>query len=328
LWDAVRKEVTHTYQDTDAQAGKLSAIFTDLITTYAGLTADATTVQDSGTVFTISKFLCNHTDPFERCKALATSLDWQFYYRADTDKVYFEPKGFTGNANTLTVGENVIQVPRWQQDITEMANNITFIGAFVEVETTESGQINGTTGPLYKTTGISITKEPVSVKLYGPLTLNPETNTPADNTVLKGGEPQSTGTFVYRVDKPAKLIIPYGTFTDTKYYQVRYSMAVPVPVNMYDQISIDTYGEFKKTITLEDVRSVSDAETRGQNYLSRYKNPFTYTTLKVKSLSTLSLAVGENIRVVDNVNTPVVDGTYTINKHRTRYPGDYEEIDV
>jgi hypothetical protein len=138
LWDLVRREVTTAYESSGATSGVISNIFLDLVTTYGGLNADAGTIQDSGTVYILQKFLCNHADIFERCKALADVLDWQFYYRADTDKVYFEPKGFTTNANTLTVGSNVLSVPKWQHDTTQMANDVTFVGAFQEIETTET----------------------------------------------------------------------------------------------------------------------------------------------------------------------------------------------
>jgi len=97
---------------------------------------------------------------------------------------------------------------------------------------------------------------------------------------------------------------------------------------MYDQDSIDTYGEFKKTITYTDLRSVADAEIRGTNYLAKYSLPFVYTTLKVKGVGSLGLAVGQNIRVVDNISLPAVDSVLLINKHRLRYPGDYDELDV
>lgn len=322
LWDMVRSEVNHTYDSTiDASAGVISEIFKDLVTTYAGLSADATTIQDSGTTIIYDKFPCLHTDPFERGWALAQILGWQFYYRADTDKVYFEPQGFTNNSTVLTVGNNVIGVPKWQNDITEMANDITFVGAFQEVETTESGRIGTTAG--YTTTGITIEYEPVSVKVYGDSS-NPPT------TLKTGGQPDSSESFDYYVDKNQKKILPASgtTFTTNDYYEIRYSFKAPIPIRLYDQPSIDTYGRFKKTVTLKDVRSVADAEQRGTNHLEKYKTPFVYTTLKVKNTSSVALRSGQRIRIVDNVNSPAKDVTLLINKVRYRYPADYIEIDV
>lgn len=322
LWDLVRKEVTHMYDSSvDSSAGKISLIFKDLVTTYGGLTADGTSVQDSGTTYLINKFVCNHADPFERCKKLADAIDWQFYYKANTDKVYFEPKGYTANANVLSVGTNIISMPKWNYDITEMANNITFVGAYQEIETTQLGQIGVTSG--FTTSGITIAYEPISVKVYGGVA-NPPT------TLKTGGVPDSTTTFDYYVDKVKKQILPKSgtSFTANDYYEIRYSFAAPIPINMYSQSSITTYGEFKKTVTLKDVRSVADAEVRGTKYLEKYSTPFIFTTLKVRPSADLDLDVGQNINVIDNLSTPTVNKIFTINKYRIRYPADYDEIDV
>lgn len=321
-WDLVRKEVTHTYDYTiDASAGKISEIFTDLVTTYGGLTADATSVQDSGSAIILQKFVCNHTDIFERCKKLAEMLGWQFYYRADTDKVYFEPKGYTVNANILTVGTEIIQIPKWNYDITEMVNDVTIVGAYQEIETTESGKIGTTAG--YTTTYIDINFTPISVKVYADAGDPP-------TTLKVGGLPDSTGTYFYYPDKNQKKIMPATgtTFTTDWYFEIRYSHAVPIPVHMVNDSSITTYGQFKKTVTYTDIKSVADAETRGTNYLLKYSTPFIYATLKVKTDSDYSLDVGDKIKIVDEKSTPNVSSDLVINKLRYRYPSDYDEIDV
>lgn len=322
LWDLIRKEVTHVYdQNVDASAGKISEIFLDLVTTYGGLNADATTVQDSGSIYLLDKFVCNHTDIMERCKKLADILDWQFYYRADTDKVYFEPQGFSTNATILTVGSNIIGIPKWNYDTTEMINDLTLVGAYQEVETTKSGRIGTTSG--FTNDDITLDYTPISVKVYGDAS-NPPT------TLKTGGLPDSTSSYDYYVDKNQKKIIPaIGTsFTTDDYYEVRYSLAVPIPIHLYNQYSIDTYGKFKKTITLKDLRNVADAEVRATNLLTKYSTPFLYATGKVKSDSSYGLMVGQKIQVIDNISRPTVNDVLLINKHRIRYPADYDELDV
>lgn len=318
-WDLVRKEVTHTYdKDIDASAGKISEIFEDLVETYGGLTAD---MQDSGTTLIIDKFVCNHTDIFERCKKLAEILDWQIYYDSANNTVHFEPKGYVTNANTLTVGSNILQVPKWNYDITEMVNDVTIVGAYQEVETTESGRIGTTAG--YTNADIAISYEPISVKVYGDAA-NPPT------TLKVGGTPDSTATYNYYVDKNQKKLFPKGgtTFTTDDYYEIRYSLAAPIPVHMWNQTSITTYGQFRKTVTFTDIRTVTDAENRGTNYLVKYSTPFIYTTLRVKNVSTYGLNVGQMIRVVDSISSPAVDSWLMINRHRIRYPTEYDELEV
>lgn len=319
IWDLVKKEVTYSYDsNNDASAGVISEIFKDLVTTHGGLNADATTIQDSGTAKTISKFICNHTDVFERCKALATALDWQFYYRADTDKVYFEPKGYTTNTTDLTIGSNVITVPEWKIDSSDMVNDLTITGAYQEVETTESGQIGTTSG--YATTGITLTKTPTSVKLYLDAA-NPPT------TLKTGGIEDSSSSYDYTVDKVNKKILPFSAFTNAHFAQVNYSYKIPATIRVYKQSSIDSYTTFKKTISLLDLRGTGDAETRGRDFLSKYSTPFKYTKLKIEATSDNDYQVGDLVTVTDLVNTPnVIEETFVINRLTIRYPGDYVSL--
>ena len=319
LWDLVRKNVTKIYESTDGFAGKISAIFLDLVTTYGGLTADGTTVQDSGTVYILTKFMCNHTDVFERCKALATALDWQFYYNPITDKVYFEPSGFTDTGTTITVGTEIIGMPKWNYDNTELVNDVTVIGATQEVETTETGQIGVTSG--YTTTGIDLSQVPNSVKLYADVS-NPPT------TLRTGGVTDVTGTFYYSVNRSEKKIIPYSgtTFTNAWYFEIRYSLLVPVPINMYNQLSIDAYGKFEKTITYKDIKSVADAENRALNYLDKYSTPFIYSTLKVKAAIAFDLKIGDKITVVDSISIPNVNTKLDVNRIVMNYPAAFDEV--
>jgi len=323
LWDLVRKEITYVYdKDIDGVGGvlKLSNIFLDLVTT-AGLNADSTTIQDSGTDLTMNQFICNYSDIMDRCKTLASTLDWQFYYRADEDKVYFENKGFTSNSKILTVGSEIINVPKWNQDTTEMVNDLTVLGTNQGVETTETGQIDVTEG--YLTTEIVVNFEPSSVKVYIDAS-NPPT------TLKTGGVPETTITYDYYVDKANKKIIPKDgtTFTTNYYAQINYTYNIPRSVLLTNADSISTYGQFKKTITYTDIRSVEDAQNRGQNYLDRYSQPFNYATIKVKNSSSYSYRVGDVIRIIDNVNQPNVDGFFIITRIISRYPTDYDELTV
>jgi hypothetical protein len=99
-----------------------------------------------------------------------------------------------------------------------------------------------------------------------------------------------------------------------------------MPVNVYNQSSIDAYGRFTKTINFKDIKSVADSEARGVNYLSRYSTPFMYATLKVKTEVAENLRAGTKISVVDNVNSPAVDAQLIINRQIMNYPGNYDEI--
>lgn len=348
LWDAVRKEVTHTYDNTiDASAGKISAIFTDLITTYAGLNADSSSVVDSGTITILNKFVCNHTDIMERIQALATILGWVIYYNPNTDKVYFEPSGYNSNSLVFNVGSQIIQVPKWTYDITEMCNDLTIMGASVNVQTTETGKIGTTPG--YTNSYIDLVFLPTSQKLYH------GTSSGATTDLLTGGVPQSTTIFDYSVNiysnqyNPANnlyQLIPNstyhsGSFITGDWYTTLYLYNQPVPVHMYSQPSIDKFGRFTKTVTFTDIQSVNDAENRGFDYLSKYSIPFVTSTVKLdvetvpdsllfrnNVFVSSGILVGELIQVIDNLSTPHVNENFVISRRRIRYPPDYEELEI
>jgi hypothetical protein len=339
-WDLVRKSVNHTYDsiaEAGSFAGKISSIFNDLVVTYAGLSTTYTggasdTIQDTGTEFVMQKFKCSHVDIMERCQALAQIMNWQFYYRADTDKVYFEPKGNLVNSTILTVGGNVISVPSWKYDITQMCNDLYVVGSTQEVETTKgqvtadsspptttTGKIGTTSG--FATTSISLDFTPISVKVYGDASAPP-------TTLKTGGVQGSTSTYDYYVDQPQMIIYPHTTFANNAYYQVQYTYSRPATVHISNAASIAAYGTFSQTQTFTDIITIQDAESRGINYLNQYSQPFIYSTLKVKNVSTSGLAVGQNIQVVDNVSIPNVNEIVLINKIRIRWPSDFDEIDV
>ena len=319
LWNLVRGEVTQIYDPTiDAFGGKISAIFTDLVTTYGGLNADGSTVQDSGTVKILEKFECNHADIYDRCKELSQAIDWQFYYNADDDYVYFEPLGFTSNATPLVVGGNVITIPKWNIDNTEMANDITITGASQLLQTVETGQIGVTAG--YTTSSIELTFELNDIIVVADAA-NPPT------TVREGGIAGSTAAgFYYSVDNGNKRILPATSFTNNWYFEITYSYKTPVPVHMYSQSSKDEFGTFKKTFTFNDIKTVEDAQTRGRKVLEKYSQPFVYTKLKVSPNPTYD--VGQLVTVVDEISIPNVNQTFVISKIVFKYPASYDEISI
>jgi hypothetical protein len=188
----------------------------------------------------------------------------------------------------------------------------------VDVQTTETGQVGVTTG--YTASSVTLNFSPNSTKVYTGATSG------ALTTLLVGGVDGATGTYDYSIDSTQKKINATGTFSN--WITVQYTYSIPAPINVYSQPSIDAYKIFQKTITYDDVQSVNDAISRGQNYLVQYSTPFLYTTLKVKSSTNLNLAIGQIINVVDNISTPNINKNLVITRYRMRYPSDYDELDV
>jgi len=311
LFEARLATVTKSFdKNIDTEAGKFSEIFKTLINDYTGLTADATSVQDSGTTNTLMKFICNNADVFERISKLAETLNWQFYYDSQTDLVYFEPKGFVNNSVSFTVGSEIVDIPAWTFDSSQLVNHLKIVGAEQEVETTELFNGTGTQDTF------TLTYTPASVKVY------------VDGVLKKGGKEGSTsGSYQYEVDTENKQIV-FTTGNEpasgSENVKVDYSYMLPSPVVGKRQTSIDAYGDHQKTIFKEELRTMDDAKTFMNKYLDKYAEPFINSKLKV--VSATEVDPGEVVEIIDDVNN--IDKSLIVNKVTMVYPYKNDVIEV
>lgn len=320
----VRKNVNHVYDSgIDASAGELSEIVKDLIETYGGMTA---TVQASGTEDgkRVDQFKCINADIFERIMTLKKALDWELYYNDSDRKVYFEPLGYNDSGKILTVGTEIVGMPEWDFDTSNMINDLRIDGSFTQTEITESGQIG--VGD-YTTTGIILNQTPDIVELYM------DAGTPPTTQKIGGTKDSSAGHFYY-VDRENKKIMPTTgtTFTADHYAQINYVWSAPAPIHMINQSSKDNYGVYEKQIELSDISSVQDAESRGASILAKRSLPFITGKLLVKSENANIPLRGDIIRIIDN-KTPTVNalnltGDYIVNKIKYKFPSAVEELEV
>ncbi|MHA1481839.1 MAG: hypothetical protein ACTSQA_00190 [Candidatus Heimdallarchaeaceae archaeon] len=324
MWDLVRKNVNTVYESSGPQAGVISDIAKDLIETHGGLTAS---VVATGTIEgkTIGEFRCTHTDIWERLTALAKAVEYQIFYDPVNDTVHFEPKGYSDSTLTLTVGTQILGVPKWTNDTSRMVNDLRVDGAVSQTQIrlpngTEYGTI-GTTAN-FDTDGILLDKTPENVELIL------DSSTPPV-TVKIGGTKDSTTGHYYYVDRENKKIIPTeGTSFPTENAIVNYTWLAPSPIHQISQDSIDTYGTWEKQITLTDIQTVADAEARTAELLSKFSVPFLIGDLLVRSSSTISLNVGDRVKIVDSVSTPNINKELIITKQVIKYPGSNQEITV
>ncbi len=317
LYETTKTILTQSFdKDIDSEAGKISEIFKTLINDNTTLTANDASVQDSGTVFIVNKFVMRADTIFDGLERLAALLGWQFYYDPDDDLVHFEPKGFTSQGTTFETGINILLTPKWEYDANELFNIIEVRGSLQEVETTESGQIGTTTG--YTTSDILLTQKPISVKL-----LLDAANPP---TTLKiGGIGGSTATFDYSVDTENKKLIANTTFTNTHFAEVRYSYMLPVPVIVRDAVSIGDFGTKKTVIHREDILEVNDAETFAAQFLADHKDPIE----KVNGLLITDVTdaeIGQSVRVIDHFTD--IDATFIITRIKKVYPYRADKVDI
>ena len=324
MWDLVRNIVNNVYLDTGAQSGQVSAIAKDLIETFGGLTSDE---QATGTASgeTIAEFRCDQADIYERVMVLAKAVQYQVLYDAVNDTVHFEPRGFNASGTTLTVGTDIIGIPSWSNDTSMMVNILRVDGAVHETNLrfpiSGTGKI-GTTAN-FENGGITLPQTPESAKL---------TIDSADppTTIREGGGKDSSTSNYFYMDKEIKKIVPSvgTTFTTDDFAFVDYTWLAPAPVRQRNQSSVDTYGTFEKEVTLNDIQTIADAEARTSQILSRFSIPFLVGEILVKSVSTISLNVGDTVTVVDSISKPNINQDFVITKQVIKYPGSSQELTV
>jgi hypothetical protein len=286
-------------------------------------------IVDSGTEITQQKFTCRNANIFERCRKLAETLNWIFYYNPNNDYVYFEPKNYSTNPNTLTVGTDIVEIPIWEYDRSEIINDLRLEGAQQLVSASEVFQGNGVE------TEFTLTAIPENTIVYYNVGKNFANTAPVQSEIKIGDLPGSISTHDYEVDKKNKKItftsfVPAtGTTVATlSNILVQSTYYAPIPIHMENCASKAIYGTYGKTITLTDVFTLEDAWKRAENVLNKYSSPFKSAKLKVKWTSTLSADVGESIRIIDNINEPTIDQYFTIYKVIDYYPECVTEIEV
>ena len=321
--DLVRKDVNKVYDSSvDASAGEISEIVKDLIETYGGLTAS---VQSSGTADgeKIDEFKCINTDIYERIQVLKKALNWDLFYDDSTKIVHFQPRGFVDSGKTLNVKQEIIGLPEWDIDTTNMINDLRVDGATIDTTITESGQIGVTAD--WTTSGILLTKTPNSAELYMDAS-NPPT------TQKEGGSKDASSSNFYYIDRENKKIKPATgtTFTANHYAKVNYIWSSPAPIHMVNQDSIDLYGTFQKTLELNDITSVADAESRATNILNRRSVPFVTAEIRVRLTDVPNR--GELVQVEDDISPSIngvsLSGSYVVNSIKYQFPSPFETIKV
>ncbi len=329
----INKQVMHYYNssvvgDASYPDGKLSNIFADLVVTHGGLSCISSgiglTVQDSGTSTVQTEFPCRNADIFERCRKIADTLDWVFYYKASDGEVYFEPKNYTTNANTLTVGTEIVELPVWEYDRSEMINDLRLEGAQQLVTGTQMFTGDGAT------TVFTLSNIPVATAVYYASAKNYSTTAKVASEIQIGAV-TGGGTGAYEIDKAAKTItfitfVPANDSANNILAEVSYY--APIPIHMDNTPSKAIYGTYAKTITLTDVINLPDAWNRANIILEKYRVPFVSAKLKVKWENDLDLVLGQAIHIVDSINEPNVDQNFTIYKITDLYPQSLVEIEV
>lgn len=299
--------------NNSVEAGVISEIFKTLINDYTDLTADNSSVQNSGTVFIRKKFVLRRRTVYDAIKELAEYLDWQFYYEPVTDKVFFEPKGYITESTVFEIGSNVLTVPKWNIDTSSFFNKIIVKGVQQEAVTEEGAYIlDGVAQSDWTTTSITLDNKPVQVKVFSD-TSNPPT------TEKKAGQEGATSSFDYYVDTEDKKVIWSDTFNPTTSYYalVQYSYMIPTPVIRKNSASITEFEKtVEKSVFKDELKNVDDVASWAQKQVNTYGFPFYSTSLRLKGEE--NLRIGRVYRVIDRFND--IDRELMIQKIETLYP--------
>ena len=130
FWLLNKRTLTKSYnKNIDPSNGKIAgsgSIFEDLIENQAGLNSSS---EDSGTTDILDEYICNDDFIRERAITLARILNWAIYWDDENEYVRLEPEGTTSYTNNLVVGENVLNIPKWARDLSQMVNYLKIKGA-------------------------------------------------------------------------------------------------------------------------------------------------------------------------------------------------------
>ena len=325
LYNAIKNEVHYSFDENiDPEGGQISELFKTLINDYTDLTCDNTTVTATGTGANeiIKQFVCRHADVYSKLSLLAELVTFQFYYNPTDDMVYFEPEGENETGDTLTVGTEIQNRPKWKRDTSDMINVITVLGATQNVETTEEGQLDVSGGWVSGDNGgITLSHKPLSVKVYADSSDPP-------TTLRKGGIPGATESYDYEpMYEQSKLVWNTAggyAWPASDYVKVEYTHSIPVAVPEIDTVSVGEYGEFRRTLSPKNIVTVQDAANYAQMMIDKYKDPFLSTTIRV--MKTTNYWPGDKFTIVDsknNINEEIIATDIT-----KKYPFEPDKIKV
>lgn len=305
LWTLSRVTLSKTFDiNIDDEAGVISAIAETLITEYGGLTAS---VQDSGTTFTLDQYIMRSKSLLDALNELAGLIDYQVYYDADDDIVYFVPRGFTSFSTPLVVGTNVSEAPNWKIDKTAIINNIEIVGNEVLFETQENS-----VGTASQTSiGLSFSPEIVLLTI--------------DGVEQVGGIIGQSSPFNYSIDKVNKQLLLQSALSGGEVIVADYSYRQRIRVTQKNPTSIATYGQYSARKTIDTVQTVDDAVLKAQEVIDKFAEP-TIQARSVKVYNVYGIKAGDEIEIDD----PIGNETLSVKVRRIRhnFPVIIKELDI
>jgi len=308
LWKCTGETITKVYEATDVFAGEPELILTDMYN-YAGLVSDGTTIDPTPVV--LPEITCDSSYIFEKTKTIIDALTWDQWYNFTDDKVYVtNPDLYVVNSEDLTVGDNVIDLPEYNDNIFQTINEIELQGVSSDSAYEETFTGDGTT------TKFTLGRTPVSTYVY----------------VTVGGVEQigtvdgALSTYDYLINKQQGYIefaagsIPPASADNIV---VNYTATELTSVTVDDDTSQTNNTKRKLVISVKDAITVDDAVTRANGLIKNSKN--SYYTFPCNVVGVLTRSTHEKANYNDQAGNVYLTDLY-INKITWRWPGYFEEF--
>lgn len=296
-------------QNIDPQAGEISAIAKDIIEN-GGLSASVVDTGTSNSDILLKKYNSDLDSRRNRLKVLSKIVDYIFFDDYENNWIRFEPDGFVDYPNTLEVGDNVVTIPRWRENLTTMRNKLYVDGAFQEDTREETFSGDGSTTD-FKVENIPETLE---VTVGGVL----------QKLGIEGG----STTFDYSVDKELQTIIfESGSIpaSGTDNIVVKYTVLIPYTSVGQDDASISQYGIIQEEpYNFSDIRTVEDADNRLEAILDKLKNGTSGTSFETTELD---LRPGMKVDFID-INNPAKNDSYIVKEVTVNYPEPVDTVRI
>jgi len=311
-----RREVTQDfiYHKDPVYSGRLVEIAKYMIDNYT--TLDSQGIEYTSTKLS-DKIICDHEPIIDVLKKIKETLQWEHYVRNGV--YYLHSSNYIDNSVTLTVGTDLVAFGDWSRDNSNLVNKLTVYGASESHSTQQLFSGDGTENQEFELTYPYFSNVKVEIDVAGTW------------TEKTGAIPGSTtGTYDYTMhpDSSQKLIRFDGT---TGYnppaaadnVRVTYTHAWQVPYTAQDDISIEKYDKYEKTMYRPDLKTKDDVVEFTKKYLTNYSSPFKIGTVVCKRSN---LRVGERVTIVDSRNN--VNEAFTITRMEMAWPEYLCTLDV
>lgn len=303
LYKAAKYQTSISYdKDIDTEAGVGSEIWKDLMER-TGFTVGqlyVPTSTGSTTNLLRSKIIIREESVIAATrKELCDCYGYVQFYSDSEDLVYFVPRGYsifsTSAYLTRDARKNVLRVPSWNYDGTEMFNYLTVIGAKRKDLRSQSFTGDGATK------NFSLTAVPVEVKIT------------VAGVLKTQGIPNSTTTYDYSVDDdpehPRIMFVSAPAGAAAIVCEYYYYINAPVIVRDETSKTNNSNGEWvMKKIIKPKLTNPEDALLYGQKMLSAYKDPFKQTSILVEYDTFKDILPSNLLNFTDEFNNETVVG--------------------